>query len=369
MKHIDLDFLLVLEHMPLATAIYDNSNLRIAYVNEAMYRMWCVGPDIIGRGFADVFPGFEKEGFASILNKVWVSGITYRASDTPAVIVEGNEKHIRYFDFEYKALLDHAGNTYAILHTAIDVTQRKLTAHQLLLQNEHLSFNNDLETLTYTLSHDIKNPLSIAKMGISYLKQQKDDSCTSYLQWYTMISQALTNIENIINQSLKLSAARSIANTPNINDLTAHIPTWCEEVKLLHPTFGGKITTGRLLPIYGDLGAIYQIFSNVIGNAVKYSTTIPYPYVEIYSEQIDRGVVYFIRDNGIGIPEKDWDDIFCSHKRGSNTIEHRGSGIGLCLTRRLIERYGGTIDISSKEGKGTLVRLFFSDPGITTFEK
>lgn len=359
MIQYDLDLLQVLEHSPLACAIYDNPDLRIAFVNEAMLAMWCAQRDILGERFGEVFPSFRIEGFESILEKVWQTGITYRATDTPAVIVDGAEKHLRYFDFEYKALLAESGDTYAILHTATDVTKRVETNSQLQIHKEQLSFNNDLETLTYSLSHDVKNPLSIAKMGIDYLKNQKEKASPDDPHWYEMISQALTNVENIINQTVQLSAARSIANVQNVNCVTAKIPTWCEEIRILQPAFRGKIRLGQLLPIYGDIGAIYQIFINIIGNAIKYTSHIDHAEIDIYSEQTDKGVAYFIKDNGIGIPESELNKIFCVFSRASNTTEHPGTGIGLCLAKRIIERYGGSINVSSTEGKGTLVRLFF----------
>jgi len=369
MKRSNLDLLRVLEESPLATAIYDNPGLRIAFANEAMLKMWCAAPSILGRQFGEVFPSFKKEGFASILENVWHSGITYRATDTPAIIVDGHEKNTRYFDFEYKALLDDSGQTYAILHSATDVTQRKLNEGQLQSQQEQLSFNSELETLTYTLSHDVKNPLCVAQMGLAYLQDHEDITLSDRTQWYHAISQALANVESIINQTVQLSEARSIANIPKINDLTQKIPAWCEEARLLHHSPNSTINLGELFPVYGDIGAIYQIFINIIGNAVKYSSSIVDAKIEIYSEKTDKGTVYFVRDNGIGIPEPELDKIFCISKRGSNALEYQGNGIGLCLAKRIIERYAGRINVSSKEGRGTLVRLFFPDKSSSSSTK
>lgn len=357
----DLDLLQVLAHSPLATAIYDNPNIRIAFANHAMLEMWCVGPEIIGQDFRVVFPSFTREGFASILEKVWNSGITYRATETPAIIVDGAEQHIRYFDFEYKALIDESGNTYAILHTATEVTSRIAATSQLRIQEEQLSFNNDLETLTHTLSHDIKNPLSVAKLGLNYLINQHNLDSKTITKWYKMISEALTSVENIVNQTVQLSDARSIANHHRVYDMITEIPIWCQQIQLLYSAFNGRIQLGQLLPIYGDIGAIYQIFMNIIGNAVKYSSSAEEPKIEIHSEKTDKGTVYFIQDNGIGIPESELEKVFCVFKRASNASDHHGTGIGLCLAKRIIERYAGSINISSEQGRGTLVRLFFAD--------
>lgn len=359
MKNDNLNIVEILKHLTLATAIYDNSELRIAFANPAMLDMWCASSTIIGKRFGDVFPSFKKEGFERILKEVWNTGVTYRATDTPAVIVNGTEKHARFFDFEYKAMLDSAGKTYAILHTATDVTERKLTKSQLHIREEQLSFNSELETLTYTLSHDVMNPLSIAKMGLSYLQNNKEIPAETHDQWVDTVSNALENIENIITQTAQLSKARLIANHQTVHDIAHQLPVWCEEIQLLYPKFKGSITMETLLPIYGDIGAIYQIFLNIISNALKYSSNLPNAAIAIYSKQVDNGVVYFIKDNGIGIPESELDNVFCVYRRASNASTRKGNGIGLCLVKRIIERYSGSINISSEEGKGTLVKLMF----------
>lgn len=358
MEKLDLDLLHVLEHSPLATAIYDSPDMRIAFVNKAMLDMWCATSDIVGQCFGDVFPGFKKEGFASILENVWSSGITYSAKDTPAYILNGTEKHLHYFDFEYKALVDELGLTYAILHTSTDVTQRFL-AEKENINHREMSFNSDLETLTYTLSHDVKNPLSVAKMGINYLLNEGDTVSHTHYTWYKTILDALLNIETIVDQTVKLSATRLLTNKQQLNHLTDYIPGWINEAKLSYNANNTAIQYGQLLPVFGDIGALYQIFINIITNAVKYSVCVTKPVIEIFSEQTDGGVVYFIKDNGIGIPEKEMERVFCAFKRASNVKRQEGSGIGLCLTRRIIERFSGTINVSSKEGVGTLVRLYF----------
>lgn len=356
-----LDVLTILDYSPLATAIYDNSDLRIAFANVAMLKMWRVDTSIIGQRFGTVFPGFKKEGFVSILENVWNTGITYKDIDAPAYIVDGEERHLRYFDFEYKALVNEHGQTYAILHSATDVTLRKQTINQLHSQQETMVFNNDLEALTYTLSHDIMNPLSTAKMGIAFLQRQGNIPLENQSKWYQTISQALVDMENIIKQTAKLSEARSISNDQKFNELTPVLPIWCKEVQALYNSHADHITFGKLLPIYGDIDALCQIFTHIINNAVKYSLQVPAPSVNIYSEKTEEGTAYFIVDNGIGMSPSELDKIFCVFKGGPNTVTDRSNGIGLCLAKRIIERYSGTINVSSEQGKGTIVRLYFPD--------
>lgn len=118
------DILNILSHVPQAIAIYDNDDLRIAYANDDMLDMWASTDQILGTNLGDCFPEFEVQGFIDILKNVWHTGKTYQANDVPASILINGEPNTFYFDFEYRALTDAEGNTYAILHTAKEVSSR-----------------------------------------------------------------------------------------------------------------------------------------------------------------------------------------------------------------------------------------------------
>lgn len=118
-----------------ATAIYINENLKIGFVNEAMLAFWDKPYDIIGQNFADAMPELIEQGFIDLLKSVWSSGKTYQAKDTAAELFIDGKHQTRYFDFIYRALLNEDGKTYAILHTATEVTER-IISQDLLNQKE-----------------------------------------------------------------------------------------------------------------------------------------------------------------------------------------------------------------------------------------
>jgi len=119
------------------------------------------------------------------------------------------------------------------------------------------------------------------------------------------------------------------------------------------------ILLGDLLPIYGDGSSIYQVFMNIINNAVKYSSTNPQAKVCIHSEKVAKGILYHIIDDGIGIPASDLARIRQNHARASNAHTFQGKGIGLFIVKKILERLGAQMDILSKEGQGTEIRLLF----------
>lgn len=356
----DEHFLLsVLERSPLATAIYDSADLNIAFVNQAMLDTWHASSSILGHTLCVCFPSFEKEGFSSILKNVWKTGITYRAKDTPADIVSGRNIIKRYFDFEYKALLDEKGNTYAILHSSWDVTERKLAYDKAESQKEQISFNRKLDQLSNTLSHDLKNPLSILKMGNDMLRRNTSIPEDVQQKWLENMRGAIENIQSIINQTLQLNKIRAVNPVRECLDMDKKIVEWIDEVKLIYPASQLEFRLGNLYKLDADSGVAYQIFYNLISNALKYAKQTDEDYLAINSEKTSKGIVYYLEDNGIGIPDEELEIVFKAHERASNSLKAQGSGIGLSLVKELMERLDGNVNLSSKLGKGTIIRLFF----------
>jgi signal transduction histidine kinase len=348
----------VLDHSPQATAIYDHADLNIAYANQVMLEIWCADTSVIGTTLCKAFPSFAQEGFSSILKNVWKTGITYRAQDVAATIVAG-DKHIkRFFDFEYKALLDDAGQTHAILHTASDVTERNLTNRRMERQRDELSLSYKLDRFANTLAHDLKNPLSVLKLGNDFLSRNTYASADVTKRWYKNFAESIQNIESIINQTLQLNEVRGVKNIAAIVEIDKKIGGWIDEVKLNFPNQHMEFKLGQLYPVSADKGTVYQIFANLIGNAVKYAKEAD-AYLHIYSESTNNGIVYVFEDNGIGIPEDELSQIFMMQVRGSNAVHRSGTGIGLSLVKDLMEFMGATINLSSALGKGTIVRLIF----------
>ena len=114
--------------------------------------------------------------------------------------------------------------------------------------------------------------------------------------------------------------------------------------------------------VFADKTMVFEVFQNVIGNAVKYSSTQEFPKVSIKSEIVDDKVIYQISDNGIGIKKDDHDKMFKLFSRMSNTGNIQGNGVGLSIALRMMNRMDGDINFESKEGEGTTFVLSFKKP-------
>lgn len=122
----DSDILTILAQSKDATAVYDSPELHIRFVNESMLKIWGKDRSIIGKTLEEALPELKGQPFADLLKNVWKTGKTYNAVDTPATLIIDGQPKTSYFDFEYRAIIGDSGVTWAILHTATDITSRVL---------------------------------------------------------------------------------------------------------------------------------------------------------------------------------------------------------------------------------------------------
>ena len=113
------------------------------------------------------------------------------------------------------------------------------------------------------------------------------------------------------------------------------------------------------MPIWGERSAVYQIFLNIINNAIKYSRDASQPAIHIISIVEGDKIVYSVSDNGIGIPQTSIPRVLDMFVRADNAGQYPGTGIGLALVKRMIERMDGHIVITSQQNEGTTITMYF----------
>jgi signal transduction histidine kinase len=170
------------------------------------------------------------------------------------------------------------------------------------------------------------------------------------------MSDAARKMEMLINDLLELS------RVGRLNEVKTQFPfTELAEdaIQLLQPRIrenGVQITIGKNLPrVYGERKRLAQVMENLLSNAIKYiGTKNPSPYIEIGAVHQDPEVVFFIRDNGIGIEKTYFEKIFEVFQRLPIAKKFgEGTGVGLAIVKRIIEYHGGRIWLESEPGKGT----------------
>jgi len=236
------------------------------------------------------------------------------------------------------------------------------------MSEELETMNNELEMFTFSLAHDLKNPLSILGSGLHFLQQNAHSISAEKLNlWHKNLSANVDNISDIIDNIVFLSQNKIKAFSKEPIPMYFSLRKVVQETITLFESRNCEVTFGRLYPIWGEKSALYQVFVNIIGNAIKYSSLKQNPKISITSSLEQDHVHYTIKDNGIGIPKQSIDSIFDMFTRAENALEHKGSGVGLTLVKRIMDRLGGTIKISSVKSKSTRIDLYF--PLVESFPK
>lgn len=246
-----------------------------------------------------------------------------------------------------------------VVATILETTYSQFRRVQEL--NEELkNLNEELDSFSYSISHDLGTPLTVMKLNAQLLEKSHHDHPEVRKRVSSILAEIL-GMENMMRGVLSLSRAKS--SEINIQELpTADIISKVSSDTKLTLNENAEIKLGSLPNVMGDETMLTQVFLNIIGNAVKYSSKHETPKIEIDGKADGNHVIYKIKDNGIGIPEAAQAKMFKIFNRMDNAKSFEGNGVGLSIVYRIMNRLGGKISYESKENEGTTFILTFKRP-------
>ncbi|MGN8054684.1 ATP-binding protein [Pedobacter sp. 22163] len=243
----------------------------------------------------------------------------------------------------------------------IIITDINKKANEIRLLNEKLqAAYEELDTFSYTVSHDLRTPLtSIKTYAELMLKNKSIDENGQKMLGRILIGADKMNF--LIKEILNLArVGRSEINFETV-DITSLLKEIKSEVWSAFKADRTELVVGELANIKGDKTMIAQVFTNLIGNAVKYSAMVDKPKVEV-SAYIDGGeTIYAVKDNGIGIDNRYYDRVFELFKRMDNVKEIEGTGVGLAIVKRVVEKHNGRVWFESKLNVGSTFFVAFKN--------
>ena len=231
------------------------------------------------------------------------------------------------------------------------------------LNDELKKVNDELDSFSYTISHDLGTPLTVMKLNAQMLLGNlTDDSVKSKTKINTIIEE-IDNMAEMMHDVLQLSRAKhSEIQLENLK--TAHtIEKISQNAKMTYGSSNSEIIIKECPDVLADKTMLHQVFLNIINNAVKYSSHKDLPKVEIEGTEDDQTIIYRISDNGIGIPEEEKHKMFKIFNRMDNAKKFKGNGVGLSIVHRIMKRIGGNVDYESSS-EGTSFILTFKKPYI-----
>jgi len=242
----------------------------------------------------------------------------------------------------------------AILGIVTDITERKQAEAKLEQTMAELErSNSELEQFASIASHDLQQPLRVVTGYLQRLSRRYKgkldadaDECIAYAL------DGANRMRTLINDLLEYSRVGSHSKNFKPTDCEAVLSRTLTYLQLAIEESSAAVTHDPLPTVMGDDLQLCQVFQNLIGNAIKFCRVQP-PHIHVSAEQNGNYWVFSVCDNGIGIDPQYTDSIFEIFKRLHSSVEYPGTGIGLAICKKIVERHGGRIWVESEPGNGS----------------
>ncbi len=250
-------------------------------------------------------------------------------------------------------LLEEAKESGTILEFR-DRTAEKQVERQLLLKtNDLLRSNRDLEQFAYVASHDLQEPLRMVTSYTQLLARRYQGQLSEEADEFIRFAvDGAIRMQALINALLTYSRIDTRGKPLVEMETEVALDHAIENLSLAIRESGAVIDRCPLPRVMGDPVQIMQLFQNLVGNAIKFRTSDRPAHVTIRAEREGAVCSLSITDNGIGIDPQYFERIFTIFQRLHTKEEYPGTGIGLALCKRIVERHGGSIGVRSSPGRG-----------------
>jgi two-component system, sensor histidine kinase and response regulator len=235
--------------------------------------------------------------------------------------------------------------------------EKRLREEHQHAQEELARSNQDLEQFAYVASHDLQEPLRMVATYTQLLAEryrgQLDDNADKYIHY--AVDGAL-RMQSLVQDLLTFSRiGRQAADLQN-TDCNAVVETAVKNLRAAVDESRARVTHDPLPTVMADGSQLLQVFQNLLGNAIKFRGPEP-PALHLSACKKGREWVFSVADNGIGIAPEHAETVFVIFKRLHTRAEYPGSGIGLSICKKIIERQGGRIWVESQLGQGATFKF------------
>ncbi len=251
---------------------------------------------------------------------------------------------------------------------ARDITYKKQVEAELRRYAEELALSNEeLYVFSYAASHDLQEPLRTIQSFIHLLNDKHKHKLDKEVdELIDSAEDGVTRMHRLISDFLMYSRVGTQSAVMETVDCNDALNDALGNLKIAIKESKAKINKFSLPEIYGNKVQITQIFQNLVSNAIKYQGEKK-PMIEILAEKREDFWQFAVKDNGIGIEEWFSERIFIVFQKMHDHKRYPGSGIGLALCKRVIEKHGGKIWFESQVGKGTT--FYFTLPAAKDLKK
>ena len=348
---------LLFSNNPLPAWVFDAESLYFLEVNDAAIDSYGYSrEEFLNMTIKDIRP--EEDIDELLLKRIppeYSNGAIYngywqhKKKNDEKIFVEISSRHI---DFKGRI---------ARLVIADDITAKVEAEQKLSKANETLSIrareltasNKDLEQFAYVASHDLQEPLRMVSSFLQLLEKKYkdllDDTAKQYIYFAVDGAERMKKLILDLLAYSRAGTSKEISTAIDMNEIAEDVvSTFSFALK----ETGGKISVSQLPTIIAVKTQMQQLLQNLVSNAIKYRGVEP-PTIDINCYEEDMYWVFKVADNGIGIDKQHFEKIFVIFQRLHNKTEYTGTGIGLAICKKIVERHGGFINVESEAGKGS----------------
>lgn len=362
---------------PVGICVMDAATLVSEIVNEKFVEIAGKPYEAIkGRHYWDAFAEVASY-YESALQEVVDKGEPFYANEAELMLIRHGKEEIIYVTFVYEPMKDISGAVKKVVVWVLENTmqvqaRRKVeeseTRYRQLSQSleEQISdrtrelqrSNEDLQQFAHVASHDLKEPIRKIKIFtgrlIDRLEGKLDESSEQFVEKiHSATDRMFTMIDGVLAYST-INAGKQMPEPVNLNEVIKSIQT---DLEVTLQKKDGTIRYDALPVVEGAPVLLYQLFYNLINNSIKFAKADVSPQITITSEVtvVAGKSVACIRltDNGIGFDADQADRIFETFTRLNSKDKYEGTGLGLSLCKKIVERHGGSIAANSSPGMGT----------------
>jgi signal transduction histidine kinase len=214
--------------------------------------------------------------------------------------------------------------------------------------------NQELEQFAYVASHDLQEPLRKVQAFSDRLANKYADKLDDDGKLYiARMQDATTRMRSLIQDLLSYSRIRSKGQEFVSVDLNEIVRGVISDLEVRLEQTEGRVKVGELPTVLADPVQMRQVFQNLIGNALKFKKSGVPPVVKVAAKTKDKGHVIVVEDNGIGFEQEYGERVFEIFQRLHGRSEYEGTGMGLAIVKKILERHVGSIRAESEKGRGT----------------
>lgn len=333
------------ENNPLQITRYDNEG-RYLYINRADFGEHLKAEDLVGKTIRDVVDDETFVDFAEqSIRYVFETGQPLRTE-----YELGTEYAAWWLAPEYS----QDGKVLSVVASTMNITERKRIEEELRQRSAELqATNKELEAFSYSISHDLRAPLRAIDGFTRIIAEDFRDSIPPEANpYFKHISDASAQMGQLIDDMLRLSRITRVELRPYTVDLSELAFAIIHDLQNREPDRKIKISIQPHLTTTGDERLLKLALENLLNNAWKFTGKVKNPHIEVGQTTLKDETVFFIKDNGVGFDMAYVNKLFGAFQRLHSADEFPGTGIGLAIVQRVINKHGGQIWVESAPNEG-----------------